>query len=129
MNRVTQQKVQSWGYIYASNMKQAESTANTQDHSLAVVLVGPIDARDGIDVAKVRSELAADVMTARSKLAMDCCHYPKNSDSPCLKRLLCTCENAEFNIPIIFETTYRAKHHLLNGKTVYGVLVTGKRKS
>lgn len=129
MNRITQRKCADWGWLYAPTAEKAEALANSQDHDYAVVLSGPIDARDGIESDQIVAAIFADIATATAKLQMDTCFYPKNSENPCLKKLCCSCDNISLNTPIIFETVYRAKDHLLNGIDVYGVLLTGKKRN
>lgn len=129
MNRITKQKCHDWGWLYAPTPQKAEILANNQEHDHAVPLVGPIDARDGIEKESVVVAICADIATAASKLQMDTCFYPKDKNSPCLKKLCCTCDNIELNTPIIFETVYRVKDHVLNGQAVYGVMLTGTKRS
>lgn len=128
MDRITQRKCADWGWLYASSPEKAESLANGQDHNYALMLCGPIDARDGIQNEKTVGALCAEIATASAKLQMDTCLFPRNRESPCMKNLNCVCDNISLNPPIIFETTYFAKDHLLNGMAVYGVLLTGKKK-
>lgn len=129
MNRITQMKCADWGWLYAPSATKAEALANSQDHDHAVILSGPIDARNGIESDQIAAAICADIATATCKLQIDTCLFPKNSDNPHLKAFSCSCDNIEVNTPIIFETVYRAKDHLLNGQTTYGVILTGKKKS
>jgi hypothetical protein len=129
MNRITKKKCADWGWLYAPNAERAEVLANNQEHDYAVVLSGPIDARNGIENESTVAAISADIATATCKLQIDTCFYPKDRDNPHLKAFNCSCDNIELNTPIIFETVYRAKDHILNGQTVYGVLLTGKKKN
>jgi hypothetical protein len=129
MNRITQRKCADWGWLYAPSAEKAEALANGQNHDYAVVLSGPIDAREGIENDKTVAAITAEIATASTKLQIDTCLYPKNRDNPHLKAFSCSCDNIDLNTPIIFETTYRTKDHLLNGQTTYAVILTGKKKS
>lgn len=119
----------NWKCLYAPNEVRAVIMGDNQDHDYGVIISGAVDARSGLGSESVRNAISADVDTAVGKLAMDTCFYPKNRENPHLKAFNCTCNNIELNAPIIFETVYQGRGHLLFGVKTYAVLLTGKKKN